>query len=489
MSFIKNIKLKYAISFFVILAAFCTTIVNWYSSFHALRITLTEYYLDSNYQYAQKIALTTDDLLLNMQKNISSLTNIQGQHELNQEELVEWKNTSSSYFNSIFTTDSNGVVQIVSPLDEQSKVQSGTKIVSDLMKDALENRKPFISRPHLAQTGNLMLLISSPIFDQDGHYKGLVDGTVYLESDSLLNRILKDHKFMDGSYVFVVDQSGQIIYHPDSSRINESITDLPIVQSLIHGENGSFKIINSRGKEYFASYATVEYSGWGIIIQTPTSVIEKPLHALTKKIITQSLPLLLLILIFVWFLTNRLTKPLNSLVRFSEDATNKEMSLTIPLDDLKMKSHIYEIHQLYQHLHNYLVLLNNQIKRDGLTDLGNRRNFDCIMKEWFDNKLQYSIILIDIDHFKTVNDTYGHLVGDDVLRHLSSMMKKLSGEEDLCFRYGGEEFAILMTVQNDHDAFKIAERLRIKFSLDPSPTFSPITISLGISSYQREDQN
>ena len=209
----------------------------------------------------------------------------------------------------------------MSPLDEQSKVHSGTKIVSDLMNDALENRRPFISKPYLAQTGNLMLLISSPIFDQDGHYKGLVDGTVY------------------------------------------------------------------------------------------------------------------------------------------------------------------------QHLHNYLVLLNNQIKRDGLTDLGNRRTFDCIMKEWFDNKLQYSIILIDIDHFKTVNDTYGHLVGDDVLRHLSSMMKKLSGEEDLCFRYGGEEFAILMTVQNDHDAFKIAERLRIKFSLDPNPTFSPITISLGISSYQREDQN
>ena len=133
------------------------------------------------------------------------------------------------------------------------------------------------------------------------------------------------------------------------------------MQSLIHGENGSSKIINSRGKEYFTGYANVEHSGWGIIIQTPTSVIEKPLHDLTKKVIAQSLPLLILILIFVWFLTNRLTKPLNSLARFSEDATNKAISLTISLDDLKMKSHIYEIHQLYQHLHNYLVLLNNQI--------------------------------------------------------------------------------------------------------------------------------
>ena len=238
---------------------------------------------------------------------------------------------------------------------------------------------------------------------------------------------------MDGSYVFVVDQSGQIIYHPDSSRINESITDLPIMQSLIHGENGSSKIINSRGKEYFAGYANVEHSGWGIIIQTPTSVIEAPLHDLTKKVISQSLPLLLLILIFVWFLTNRLTKPLNSLARFSEDATNKAISLTIPLDDLKMKSHIYEIHQLYQHLHNYLVLLNNQIKRDGLTDLGNRRTFNYVMKEWFDNHIQFSIILLDIDHFKTVNDTYGHLVGDDVLRHLSSMMQETCRERIYVF--------------------------------------------------------
>ena len=133
MSFFKSIKLKYAISFLVILAASCTTIVNWYSSFHALRITLTEYYLDSNYQYAQKIALTTDDLLLNIKRTLVHLRIYIGQHELNQEELDEWKNTYNSYFNSIFTTNSNGVVQIVSPLDDVSAEGFNFIIQEELM--------------------------------------------------------------------------------------------------------------------------------------------------------------------------------------------------------------------------------------------------------------------------------------------------------------------------------------------------------------------
>ena len=63
-----------------------------------------------------------------------------------------------------------------------------------------------------------MLLVSSPIFDENGHYKGVVDGTVYLDRDCSLNKMLNNHKFMDGSSVSVVDQSGKIIYHPDSSQ-------------------------------------------------------------------------------------------------------------------------------------------------------------------------------------------------------------------------------------------------------------------------------
>ena len=487
MAYKKGIKLKYAISFLVILTAFCTTTVIWYTSFHALKQTLTDQYLESNYLYAQKTALSTSVLLNNMQQNTTSLAYILGKHEFKQEEIDEWRKTYSSYFNSIFIANSDGVLQFVSPLDQKSKVQPGTKITSDLMKQALKNQERFISEPYLAQSGHLILLISSPIFDENGHYKGVVDGTVHLDCDGSLENILNEHKFLDGSSVSVVDQSGKIIYHPNSNQINDFPRDHPVVKSITEGKLGSSKIINSNGIEYFAAYAVVEQTGWGIVIKTPTSVIEAPLQDLTKKIIFQSLPILLLILVFVWFLTDKLSKPLNSLAKFSEEAVNKKRALTLPSDDLEMKSHIYEIHQLYRHLSNYLVLLNNQIKRDGLTGLYNRRTFNYVMKEWFDNHIQFSIILLDIDHFKKVNDTFGHQVGDDVLRHLSSMMQETCRDEDLCFRYGGEEFAILTTVQSDHDAFKIAERLRIRFSQEPNPIGRPITISFGISSYQSED--
>ncbi|WP_338471881.1 PDC sensor domain-containing protein [Niallia sp. XMNu-256] len=122
-----------------------------------------------------------------MQKNINSLAYIIGRKGITQEELEKWQK-NSNYFNSVFTTDSNGVVQYMYPLEMNGNMKPGTKIQSDLMKQALQNRQPFISHPYLAQTGNLVLLVSAPIFDESGNYQGVVDGTLYLKSDNALKK-------------------------------------------------------------------------------------------------------------------------------------------------------------------------------------------------------------------------------------------------------------------------------------------------------------
>ena len=162
----------------------------------------------------------------------------------------------------------------------------------------------------------------------------------------------------------------------------------------------------------------------------------------------------------------------------------------------KIKSNIYEVNQLYQSIEyafqqikNHINQLDVEIQTDALTGVANRRTFNLIIKEQIQNGTPFSLIMLDIDFFKKVNDTFGHLKGDDVLIYLARTMQELSREGDLCFRYGGEEFAIIVPYGDAETATVIAERLRMKLESTPCPTGDVITVSLGISVYPDHGQD
>lgn len=487
----KGIKLRFAITLLVILTLFSTIIISWYSATIAIKNSLSNNYLENNYKYADKLSESTGDLLHHMQLSINGMANILGHKEITQEHLDERRASLKDYFNSLFILDSQGVIQYISPsvVEFDYKVQAGTKIESETIKHALALKQPFISKPYIATSGQLIMLISAPIFDRTGTYKGLIAGTIYLESsENALNLLLKENENPDGSYVYVVDSTGHLIYHPDPSRINEDLTNNQAVKKVLNRQNGSAQIMNTEGKEFFSGYAYEKYTGWGIVSQTPVTVMEEPLHNLLKNMMIQSFPLLLIILLVAGIFTNTLLKPLNQLATFSEEAINQKKA-TIPINRLKIKSHIYEVHQLYYQLYNYFQLLNNQIQLDGLTGLANRRTFDIEIKDLLALKMPFTMIMIDIDFFKKVNDTYGHLIGDDVLKYLSRLIEQHTSEDNLCFRYGGEEFGILLKNTNKEDAFLIAEQLRKVVDETISPTGEHITISIGIASSRENDQH
>ncbi|MEW6685113.1 MAG: GAF domain-containing protein [Candidatus Edwardsbacteria bacterium] len=129
---------------------------------------------------------------------------------------------------------------------------------------------------------------------------------------------------------------------------------------------------------------------------------------------------------------------------------------------------------------------------DGLTELYNHRYF----QEYFDRELsrakryqrQLSLIMIDIDHFKDYNDTYGHLMGDFILKELGKILKSNARDVDFVARYGGEEFMILLPETTKNGAYTLAEKIRKrvkehKFSYENIQSFSQITISLGVANY------
>jgi len=128
---------------------------------------------------------------------------------------------------------------------------------------------------------------------------------------------------------------------------------------------------------------------------------------------------------------------------------------------------------------------------DGLTKLYNSRYFYNQIDLEVDRSNRYhhalSLLLLDIDHFKVYNDTYGHLEGDKVLVRIGEVIKSCLRKMDTAYRYGGEEFTVILPETNGQEAVKVSERIR--FSIEKE-VFSPdsgkeikVTISIGVTEY------
>jgi diguanylate cyclase (GGDEF)-like protein len=148
----------------------------------------------------------------------------------------------------------------------------------------------------------------------------------------------------------------------------------------------------------------------------------------------------------------------------------------------------------YSTEHEKVELLNHRLHqvaiKDPLTNLFNRRYLMHQLKHQIEkaNQEEYALALIifDIDFFKKINDTYGHLIGDEVLRNFSKMISSQIRDDDIVGRYGGEEFFLILVETDSEDALRLAERIRKKISSSilSVEVNNSITISGGVAIYR-----
>lgn len=131
--------------------------------------------------------------------------------------------------------------------------------------------------------------------------------------------------------------------------------------------------------------------------------------------------------------------------------------------------------------------LQQEASHDALTGLLNRGAYDLLMKNV--DASHIALIILDVDHFKDVNDTYGHAVGDRVLKKVAEILKKSFRSVDLVCRYGGDEFVVIMTRVNSsmrelalNKADQVNERMQ-----HPEDDLPPVTVSAGIAFSDRKD--
>ncbi len=130
---------------------------------------------------------------------------------------------------------------------------------------------------------------------------------------------------------------------------------------------------------------------------------------------------------------------------------------------------------------------------DAVTGIFNKRYFLDRLNEEFSHarrkETPLSLLMIDVDHFKQINDTHGHLAGDFALAHLAQIIKKMVRTEDIVARYGGEEFSIILRGTDSKGAFLLAERIRKmveKTPLEFEKEAIVMTISIGVASCLEE---
>ncbi len=196
------------------------------------------------------------------------------------------------------------------------------------------------------------------------------------------------------------------------------------------------------------------------------------------KIITMNL--LGMSMIFIVLLMN--TPSLNSLMRVFP------IQMTIAFAGGLF---IYFIAEFINRSNDMLFLLERRASTDHLTDLSNRRQFEHTLRSELQHARQYhqklSLLVIDIDRFKKVNDTFGHSAGDAVLKQLGQLLVEHARSTDLVSRNGGEEFAILLLDCGYHQSMAIAESVRkavgrFLFTLPEGQTVK-LTISIGVAVY------
>lgn len=477
-------KLILALALLSAIIALANTLL---ASYRVQRDQLVGNTLEANRVYATKLAETTQNFLLAAQQELAYAATRLGQGNLDpaqaQDEASRLQLQTNS-FNSSLVVDADGLVIATSP---QTLQLQGEVLHSVGNNAALAARQPMISDPYQSATGKLLVSLSHPIFDRSGHYRGYVSGTLYLRQRSALHTLLGKHYYRDGSYLYVVDRHGRLLYHADGKRVGDYVVGNPAVKAVVRGERGAQQVRNNLGVSMLAGYAPVAATGWGIIAQRPTEATLQPLSRLMTAVIWNAIPLGLLSLLITWWFARRISMPLWQLARNvqgGEDTGNAISHVS------GIRAWYFEVAQLKQAvLHSFNALqdrigtLNRASRTDPLTGLLNRRGLQQALDALQVQGIPFAILALDIDRFKSINDNHGHDVGDTAIVHIADQMRRYSRDSDILCRAGGEEFLLLLPGISAESARQAGERLRQRIADHPFEPVGIITVSLGVAHF------
>ncbi|WP_412724925.1 diguanylate cyclase [Arcobacter sp. 15-2] len=325
-----------------------------------------------------------------------------------------------------------------------------------------------------------------------------------------INGILKEYEagILENSFIF--DKNGTVIASSNSTKQSEILGEIKRFISANPNKNTVMKNILIDNKKYIISIVPL-----GKEFLCTTSEISKLTIDYKSKMNNMMIIVVLILLTIVpliFYFSSIIVKPILSLMKESIKVKNRNFDKVKLVD-----TNVLEIHLLSTSLLNMstsideyqtnletkvkertleLYKINEELKllsvTDKLTGLYNRMKLDVVIEEEVNRANRYDqkfgLIIIDIDFFKSVNDTYGHQVGDTVLVEFASILKESVRKTDIVGRWGGEEFIVISIESSLESTLKLANKIRENIEQFQFSIVKHKTASFGVSSYKRNEK-
>jgi len=354
-------------------------------------------------------------------------------------EIQEKYNTVTSYFISEATRNyyhSKGILKKISEEDNQDKWYFHIKNLPESIPYEVNVDND------TAGDGNLVVFVNYKVFDYDNNFIGVTGVGLALDT---VRQLIESYQQKYQRTVFMVDREGKVTLNGESFVGSLDLYERPGIKeyasTILANTSNSIKYRHS-GKTIYLNTRYIEEFNWYLVVEQTSDPSEKKL---TDTFIVN---ILLSILVTAGVLL---------IAHFTFNSYQKRLEAMATIDKL--------------------------------SGLLNRQAFDPILENNLEqNKRKgnhLSLMLIDIDNFKQINDTFGHLAGDKIIHKVAQICKLHSRESDAVCRWGGEEFIIMLADTEINSAVSIAERIRKHLSKENKEC--AVTVSFGITEYQQNE--
>ncbi len=354
-------------------------------------------------------------------------------------EIQEKYNTVTSYFISEATRNyyhSKGILKKISEGDNQDKWYFHIKNLPESVPYEINIDND------TADDGKLVVFVNYKVFDYDNNFIGVTGVGLALDT---VKKLIESYQQKYQRTVFLVDKAGKVALNGDSFVGSLDIYQRPGIKMhaarILASPTSSIKYRHS-GKTIFLNTRFIDEFNWFLVVKQVSDPSEKKLTDTFKINILLSILVTAGVLLIAHFTFNNYQKRLEAMATI-----------------------------------------------DKLSGLLNRQAFDPILENNLEQTKRkgnhLSIMLIDIDNFKNINDTFGHLAGDKVINQVAQICQLHSRESDSVCRWGGEEFIIMLADSEINTAVSMAER--IQKHLGENDKENSVTVSFGITEYQANE--